>query len=367
MAISAVRFETLDQEMNVAVADFLSGLDSSILNSPNLKFLNIPQELSSLVNIDLKDFDLNTLKGIKAAYDETVRKATGLLGRVKDLSKISQKDIIGAVTDLFPNTPAGRDAAAAFKSLALKCATKGFKTKEINAKPYDFDIKGCNSGNKKTKKKGCAGAAGTGINNVFSKLSGGTYGSLVSDYNEVASNLVNLGSMGYDAELCGVFNTLTAGLDLPDLLLNRIGASLLEYIAANGNIAGFFDLAKGTQGLDVLKEAPGAITQLFENFQMPASVTQNDYVSFSQSLSGSMELLDPQYNVAQDGLASIGYSQYFNDDISEVFTAEEQSTSAFSDIWDMDEPCGVDSTYTNSAFSAAADASEDFFDFEDLW
>lgn len=361
MAISAIRFDTFDQETALPVADFLSGLDSSIYNSPNINLPIAPESLKGLFDAAKDQIDIDALKGIKDQVTDAVRKAKGIYGSIQDLSKLTPKDITSAIGDMFPATALGRDAAAAFKALSSSCATPAFKKVSIG-KPYDFNIT-CGSNTKSAKdKKGCKSSAA--FNNVLSKLTGGAYEGAVDDLNKTLQNLVNLGSFGYSANMCGVWNALAGsiGANVGQDLLARAGGAIFDEVASAGNLFGFMDLAASTAGLPVLGENPAIVSTMLNNFNIPEGVAEKDYADLSEKTLESLSAVDPGWNI-QDGSMEpddISDCDFYSDDFGDILNADQYNTNSF-DLEEMDIPVDNENTAICASFDNLSEGADELF------
>lgn len=327
MAISAKRFMTLDEETNLAGADFLAELDNVILNSPNIELPELPDDLGSMIRSKLPEIkvpDLSNLD-IKAGLD---RVSKGLRGVSSDLKKYNKLDLGKKLGAMFPDTPSGKDAAAAFKLIDDKCAARGTKKKKINlGKPFDTDIN-CNGKKRKGKTGGCSASS---FKNVLDKITGGKYKSTFNDLNNVLTSLVNLSLYGYDMNMCGVFSALSGSMgSIPNNVLSRAAGAMISELGPSGNVLGVLDLASSSAGLDALLEYPSAIESVCENFTLPDEIMESDLYDFSSRFMGGMDLLDMGWDMAGDipSVASLGD---FNDEVSDMFLSDVMNRNPLSE------------------------------------
>lgn len=289
MTILATRFKALDKEYNVPTVDMASLDTNDIFNT-------VRSELAQLKPVDMEFFG----KGLQIPKvqlpkikDDTVRAAKGALGSIKDLSKLSSKQIDSAIADMLPNNPL---AQSAFSMMSSKCKTKGMSRFNMG-KPFDASIN-CNGKKKKASSKS-GGCSSNQFSDVLSKLTKGNYNSAFNDLNAALKNLVNLANFGYGMNMCGVFNALSTAAGLNKNVLSRASGSLLGTLAAGKNILGVFDLAGSSVGLHTTKENPGGIKSVFKNLTMPKEIKQPGLAGFNERLTGSMELFDPKWNKSQ--------------------------------------------------------------------
>jgi hypothetical protein len=328
--IQAQRYKFLDQETNLPVTDFVNSIGSDILNfnktlegdmqknisslianatqnlNTNLSAVNIPS-LSSLGldklsldglglgNLGLDKLNLNSFGLDNLGIDDSMlskigdsfRSVKALNSTLRNIKNLSASDLEQQVGNLFPDDPATQ---AAFKSLAYKCKTSSFKAAKIG-KPFDPAISCNGGGKKKTSEKGCKAES---YGDLLNKITGGEYKATYNNANQALNTLVNLANLGYDMNLCGVFNALSGGKDR--LLLVKAGGAILQALADKGNMNGYMDLSKSVQGLDIGAVAPGAVTQALSNHSLPPEVRQKDYSDYSDRLTGATEMYDTAWS-----------------------------------------------------------------------
>jgi len=293
MSILAKRFKTLDQETNLPVADFLSANSSDLLNSANLDSLSL--------DADMKDFFENGLQLPKLEVpkfsDDSLRITKNPFGTIKDLSKLSSKDIDAMIGTTLPDNPVAQNA---YKLMAAKCKTQGMNRFNMG-KPYDPSI---DCGGKKRRAKSGGGCSSNQFGNVMNKLTNGQYGAKFNDLNSTLRNLVGLASFGYKMNMCGVFSALSTS-DMGKGLLSRASGSLLGNLGASKNMLGFLDLAGASVGLHTLKEAPSGLKGVMKNFNIPKEIKQKDLGDYNNRFQGASELFDPNWNKSDyDGMLS---------------------------------------------------------------
>lgn len=316
MTILATRFKTLDLETNLPTADFLTASGSDILNAERL---GISELSADMTNFFSKGVQVPKLE-LPSATDNLVRNVKGAFGSLKDLSKLSSKQIDGAIADMLPDNPL---AQSAFNLMSSKCKTKGMGKFNMG-KPYDPSID-CGGRKKKAGSK-TGGCSTNQFGNVLNKLTKGAYNAKFNDLNSMLKNLVNLASFGYDMNMCGVFTALTSGGGFDKNMLSRASGSLLGGLAATKNILGVFDLAGASAGLHTLKENPGGIKSVFKTLEIPKEIKQPQLASFSDRLTGSMEMFDSKWDKSKfDGIMSSASIPKYNDALTQTFKGKMMS------------------------------------------
>ena len=337
MAIAARRFNFLDRETNVPVVDFSTVKTSAVYNGSNAGDIGLTQ--------DIEDFVTNSTQAVKIAgkeVDSSVRAAKGALGSIKDLTKASNEQMQKIMGGMFPGNP---QAQSVFNTLATKCKTTGMNNFNLG-KPYDLDV---DCGGK--KRKGAKGACNSaGFNDVLNKLTDGEYKAQYSNYNEILRGIVALSKIGYNLNMCGVFNAVkgTQGINL----LSRASGSLLGTLGAAGNTLGVLDVAGSSVGLHPLRENPSAIKTAFTGFTIPKEVKQNTYPEFSDRYTGAMELLDDKWDKSkEDGIMSISNAPLKHNDLNNVLKSKAVSKSVF-DEDHLDVVSNDSSLYLASAYGS---------------
>lgn len=319
MSIPAKRFQFLDQETDVAIADFFSTKDAAILSSPNLE---VPE-----IGADMQDFFSQlTQPAVTTATstgNDLVRQAKGALGSFQSLGTLSTKDIQGKIGELLPGNSTAQNA---FKQLSSSCQSNSQK-RMSPMKPYNSKIN-CGNGSRIGKNSG--GCTPGSFNDLLNKLTGNAYGGTISDLNRTLQNLLNLAGMGYSMNMCGVFSALSPGVDLN--VLGRAGGLLLGELGSTKNTLGVFDLAGATTGLAVLKEVPNGISNFLNNFTNPKEVKESGFGSLGDRLTGSMELFDPNWATSSfDGSLSTGFSDTYSGDLDKLLSSKAMDRTISAD------------------------------------
>jgi hypothetical protein len=327
VSIPAKRFQFLDQETDVAVADFFSAKDAAILSSPNLEVPDISD--------DMQNFFSQLTQAAETAEtpsDDLLRQAKGAMGSFKSLGTLSTKDVQSQISGLIPNNPIAQNA---FKQLSTSCQANSQK-RISPMKPYNAKV---SCGAKSRIGKDSGGCAPGSFGDLLNKLTGGAYKNTVSDRNKILQNLLNLTGMGYSMNMCGVFGALSTGVDLN--VLSRASGLMFSELGSTKNTLGVFDLAGASAGLAALKEVPSGISNFLGKYINPTEVKENSYGDLGDRLTGSMELFDPNWNKSSfDGSLSTGFSDTFSPDLDKLFSSKAMdrtiTASSLNDIPDDD-------------------------------
>lgn len=343
MTITAVRHKALDQQTNVAVSDLLSVTSSSILNSPNLGSYGLTADAETFFSLAKQSEELTPAKVI----DATIRAGKDAMGKVRDIGKLSTKDIDKLVSGLLKDKP---KAQAVFNKLAPKCQTKGLASVDIG-KRYDTDID-CGGKKRKGSKNGCNSAE---YGDVLNKLTDGQYAANHKDLNSALQNLVSLSKFGYDMNLCGVFSALAGDLDKS--VLSRASGSIMSYLATSGNVLGMFDIAGAAAGLNSTIENPGIIKDFVTNFKIPSELKGIELASIAERAKASLELVSETWSKSEwDDMLSVASTESYNADVDEVLRAEQLGYS-FNDA-QLDTPTVNDDSYIMMAYAMGPQNAE---------
>lgn len=347
MAIVAKRFKVFDEETNVAITDFVSNT-RDIYNSVN----NEVKELKA----GAEDFIKNAIKesGIEGLKDkiptEQIREVKQLYGNLKDLTKISTKDIDNAVRELIPDHPL---AQAAFNKLSSSCKNKALNKGGLG-KPYDADMN-CNGKSRKANSGSCNSG---GLSNVLGKLTGGAYNSVYSDLNKGLSSILSLASYGYKMNMCGVFGALSGSIGsdllggLGKNLLSRASGGLLGELSAAKNTFGILDLAGASAGLHTLLEYPKGIVDSLTNFKIPEDIREIAQEEFGERFTGAMELFDSGWKESGLGdLISLKNVEGYSSDLDNVLSCGRLGNVFSEDALDI--PIISDKDVFSAAYSVA--------------
>lgn len=317
MPVAAKRFDFLNEETNVAIADFSKLKDNSILNSVNNELKMMSADVSEFINNAVQDASaLKPPSDLDKAIDATkdlVRNTKEIFGSIKDLKILDSKTLDKTISDILPDNPLIKSA---FNQISSKCKTGGFSGGGLG-KPYNPSIN-CNG----NKKNASGGACNTGqFSDILNKLTGGSYNSAFNDLNKMLKQLISLSKYGFNLNMCGVFGALANGITDKNLL-SRASGALLGDLASKSNINGFMDLAAGSVGLHSLLEYPNGLKDTFNNFSKPAEFLENGLSNLAGGVKGAASIFNENWNKASDGLLSIDIFDKKDNTLNDVFKAE---------------------------------------------
>lgn len=311
MAISAVRMKIPTGETNLPTSDLTSPDANTVMNQ-------LVKETDTGI-ADANAFLTNSQEEITSikdkAVDATVRTAKGVQGGIKDISKMTPREIDARVGKMIPNP----QAQSVFNKLSASCKKK-FSAEGLG-KPWDKKIK-CGSGSSVSGKNGSCNSGEFG--DVLNKMTGGEYGSTFSDASQALQNLVSMSKYGLNAGMCGVFGALAGDVDKN--VASRALGSLLSTAGLTKNTKGILDLAKSAPGLHPLLENPSAVTSSLDSFTIPDDISRADYSQFAEQFDGSMELLDENWDQSKyDDMISIEAAETGTDDLADAYGALAQN------------------------------------------
>lgn len=381
MAIAAKRFDFLDKETNLAIAEFNKIDTSSIFNSINNELKTLDPALTSFISNLQGNLDVNKiitdvkknladskdsiikslgLEGVSSAVNDflnsdIVRDVRGLVGKAMDLANVDVKGLEKLMSGLTKGIPGiggsgnsqgnQQQANNVLSQLARQCKTSAASNSAGIGKPFDTSVS-CGSGDKRSGSSKCSTSE---VSNVINKLTGGQYQSAVSDLNGALKGLVGLSKLGFDANLCGVFGVLSQNMDLS--VKSRASSALLSMLVDDKNTDGILDLASSSVGLNTVLEAPSALTKVLSNFSLPDHVKEIGYSEYGERLFGAVEVFKDDWNVSSfDSMLSV--SSF--DSISESFADVSRSMvmNNVSQRNNLDELFDSDDIVTTTAFSA---------------
>lgn len=375
MSIAAKRFEFLDKETNLAVAEFNKIDTNAIFNSVNNEFKEISGEISSFISNFQGSLDINGLvddvknklsdsskslvsslglDGVSTSIQDflnsdIVRDVKGLVGKVMDLGGIDnrglEKLMSGLTKGVGRGSGSGQQANNVLNQLARECKTGATGSSLGIGKPFDLSV-ACGSGDKRGGSSKCSTSE---VSNVINKLTDGEYNSTVSDLNAALKGLVALSKLGFDANLCGVFGALSQDMDLG--VKSRASSALLTMLVDEGNTDGILDLASSSVGLNTVLEAPTALNKVLESFSIPDHVRENDFSNYGERVLGAIEIFKDNWNKSEfDDMLSIGEFDRVNESFSMV--ARGMRMDNVSSRNSLDTIFDSDKDITSIAFSA---------------
>lgn len=318
MAIPAKRFQFLDNETNVAISDFLTADNQSILNSPNNDYKQITSVFSEFLGNSKQDIDLSFLKdkiGLgSSAKDPLLRTTKDAISDIYDTSGFSPKDIDKLLSSY---TKGNTQAQSALSQLSSRCKNKAAGIRNTG-KAYPPSIN-CNGKSRTANNSNCNTDQ---FGNALNKLTNGGFNYSYLDPNALLNAITSLSLSGYDMNMCGVFgalNTLTNDINL----LSRASSAIMGGLTSVGNTLGFVDLANSSAGLYPLMSNPNGIRKATKSFNIPSEIRQRQYSNFSDRYSGALELYDNNWNRSgYDSGLSISSIDRGNGQLGNVFRSK---------------------------------------------
>lgn len=322
MTITAKRFNVFDNETNLAINDYLSANTSSIYNSPNNINAEMPSELVDFINNNSQVSDVFTNVSSTASSSNLtadIRKTNELITGIKDLTNVSSNDLNLLVAELLPDNLV---AQSIFNQLNDKCKKRSLNNGGLG-KPYDnsFD---CNGKNRRSTSRVCNQSH---YSNLLNTITGGAYNAIFKNLNSTLQNLLALAMLGYQMNMCGVFNALTGSVQNKQLL-SRLSAGLLTKLAQDRNTSGIMDLANGSAGLNILTEAPNGVSLALTNYKIPFDYKDNVLPSLSDQYTGAMTLFDDNWDKSNyDNIPSLKEVSIYNSDLDKTFMSKVMSNT----------------------------------------
>lgn len=286
MAISTKRFTFLDEETNVAIADFYNEGNTDILNSP----IN---ELKT-IDSDMEEFLSNAVQSAKENIPSTdweiipsdTRISKDSFSNLANLDNFSSKDITSMISGLLPGNPL---AQASFSKLSSNCKNRA-GSRRGSGRPYG-QSNNCN-GNRRSASNSCDSNQ---FGSAISQATGGNFNFGFLDLDSMLGNITGLSAMGYDMNMCGVFGSLSQGIPYTDML-SKASGSLLGGLTSSGNVLGMLDLASSSGNLKTKLFNPSAISSMLSSFNFPKEIKQNGNSSLTNRFTGAMEIFDTNWN-----------------------------------------------------------------------
>lgn len=343
MAIPAKRFSFLDKETNLPTIDLLSIKNTDVYNSV--------KETISTVNTDVTDFlkkpaIQDIINPIQDFKDKADRVAKDINGSIKDISKLSTKDVDKLIVGLFPENSLVRSIAG---QLTDKCKTKAFGS-NINGKPYDATIN-CNGKKKNSPSNACSPSQ---LSNLLDKLTNGEYKSQFNDLNEAFKAIIALSKLGYDFNMCGVFSALMSSLPNKDML-GKAASTVLGYLAAAKNIDAMLDMASSTTELNVKKGSH----YLFNNFKLPNDLKEYDYYNYLNTVCEAADIYDIDWAKSTiDEIPSIAIMDEYNEVLDKVMVGRRYNNKFNSN--DLDSIVTDDCDFMSVAYTIKKEQTNDF-------
>lgn len=322
MAISAKRFEFLNKETNVAIANFSKIANSDVLNSVNNELKSLTKGLSDFLNTTIQSDLLDNIKNIKSSLTENdmlkdvTRTVKDSLSTLKDLTKLSAKDLDKFILQNLPDNPLIKSA---FSQISNNCRVPSFSG-GTPGKRFNPNVN-CNGGKGRRTSSNCDSGQ---FRSLLNKLSNGQYNPVFSDKNAILNNLLSLSKYGYSLNMCGVAGALISGLNINDsTILNRGIGTLLGSLGKEKNVLGFLDLATNvTDKLNPLLEYPNGLNDVFENFITPKEITEDSYKSFMTGISDSTEIFNNDFFKGINNTLSVANIPNFNPELDKLMKSK---------------------------------------------
>lgn len=286
MAIPVKRFQFLDEETNVAVADFYNGSNTDILNSPM-------NELKT-VDADMEEFIGNAVQSSKEQVWQIIpstdtRTSTDSLGNLSDLENLAPKELTSKLNSLFPGNSL---AQSAFSQLPSRCRNRA-GSRGGSGRPYG-QSNNCN-GNSRPANGNCGSGGSKQFGNAISQMTGGNYAFDFLDLDSMLGNITGLSAAGYSMNMCGVFGSLSQGVPHLDML-SKASGSLLGGLNSSNNVLGMLDLASSSGNLQTKLFNPSSITGMLSGFKFPTEIKQRNNSDLANRFTGAMEIFDNKWN-----------------------------------------------------------------------
>lgn len=372
MAIEERRFEAFDKEFNLATVDLTVIKDHEIINTASNSVKQISSAVSgalgslkSALNIDgikasikqgmaavtsIQKTIQSNIDAAKGLYNdvlnsELVREVQGLYDSIMDLSKLDIGDIENALFDLFPDN---HELRSLFNSIADNCKSKSFAGGGLG-KPFDIDI-GCGT---KDGKDGCTTA---NMANFLNSASGGAYASAYEDKNKLLEGLTKLSNIGYDVNLCGIFGGMIADAkyDGKNDVLMRGASLILAQQAPKGNATAILDMSKSASTTKPHIQLPNVVELAATGFKADKTVSEKEYVNFSDRYVAALEALDPNW-VKDDGKVTSSKFGKVNNEFNEMLSVRARSRNV---PVDLDEVTDIGDEVALFAYMAGNNVSQ---------
>lgn len=357
MTIAAKRFKVLDEETNVAVADFYSSTSSDIFNSPNNIVNEITTDLAAFVD-NAKGTSLDSItsaitnstsialpasvadaaSAIGSATQAATRTAKGISGALKDISGLSTKSLDKLVSEALPDNPL---VQSTFNKLSGSCKNKALSSGGLG-KPFDVSLN-CNGSKRSGSSSTCNSSS---YGDLLNKLTGGSYNSTWADGNAALKALVSLANYGYNLNLCGVFGALSSGISSDPGVLSRASGSLLGTLSSAGNTLGVLDVIKSSAGLHPLLENPSAISQVFSGVSIPNEIKEYGLPDLSSTIGEAVDSLDAGWDTSDfDDITSSAMLDASNNEMMDLLRSSVMENAVNEDALDEVKDTAYDYMY----------------------
>ena len=347
MSIPLKRFQSLDTDFHVGVADFKSIIDDS-KGAINIADDFIAEKTATLdAAIGQLKKELVEAKGAKdaimgsinGAMDDATRFTKGLTGDITDMTKIPEKYINGAIDDIFGTSDG---LGAKMKGLVKTCRNQSLSKARLGSKGFKKPM--CNGLSMSAGNCSASGASG-----ILSSATAGVFSKAFNAVGNIISKVMALANLGFNANLCNVLGSIMdtafgAVGSIFDSVLASIGVkTLITGTLANtqallGNISAIADVAKNATGLNVADYLPatarnvlGAVSGVAGMVSGLPGIASSKSIGYNQDLLlegramlGATELLDPFAFTSKDGYPS---TESFSNASASLRTASAPATT----------------------------------------
>jgi len=339
MPVQAQRFEFLDKETNVAFTDFVNADNSSVLNKASDVLKNIEAEIASFISnknntkpLTQKEKDLAFINGLE------VRESTGLSLDMIDITKLNNTDIKNKIKDITGNNPVVTNL---LDNLTLPCKNKALGKNKNQKRPKS--LIDCN-GNKRQSDNKCGTKE---FGDSISKLTNGLFNFNFKDQSAILDRLLALSSMGFKLNLCGVFNALSAGVDLK--ILNKASSLLLKDVSLNKDMLAVLDLANSSLNLNVKSLLPDTSNLILSNYKTPNVIKEKNLPDFLNRVEGALTVFDSNWKFSDiDGALNL-HNVSNNKSLKDVFKSKTMNTAITAS--QLDVAPNIDEAYIYTALA----------------
>lgn len=293
LAAGTQRFESFAKNTNLGLLSVSEIKDSDVYNSISNKLQQVSDDLKGMVAGLVQSTGL-PVDEIKDKLNTVTRAVRDTFTTLKDLTGFSISDIEKEIAGFIPGGPAMQNA---FRNLASQCRNSAM-SKSPGFKPFK-DKAGCG-------KPGGGKCSSGEVSGLLNKLTGGAIGAIGQTLQSMLRSLMTLANLGYSGGLCKIFSTLMNGL--PSSVIQRGAAGVLATVGGTGTVAGVLDVASaigGISGINPSREIPGLVDRITTNFKIPDTYTGAALGSLYEGMQSAYETIQPGFDKAADGIASI--------------------------------------------------------------
>lgn len=328
MSIPLKRFQSLDADFHVGVADFKSIVDDAqgTLNKADAFIAEKTSDMEAAVG-QLKQ-ELKEANGMKdammgAANDaiKDVTRFTKDLGQeITDMSMIPEKYINGVLDDIFGTSDG---LGMKMKGLVKTCRNQALSKAGLGSNK--FGTPKCNGLSMSAGQCSSSGASG-----LLSSATTGIFSKGFGAVNNLIKKVMSLAGLGFNANLCNVTGPLFdtafgAAGSLFDSVASATGvktlvaSSLGNMQALLGNVGAVSDLARNVAGLGIGSFLPSAANNILNMASSTSSTLtglkgfgdsfmggfNQDLLAEGRSVMASAEMFNPTIYRSEDDYASV--------------------------------------------------------------